>query len=438
MSINKNIRHADKNLDQSIKLLLNIKDSHISFSKEAVAKRKVRGHMATVFTGFLSYDPPRCPHCGLTSVNRHSFKKTMIQLLPYQEVPTYLELYKQRFYCKDCHHTFTAETYYVQKHCSIAQSLKFAIAVDLKKKISMKEIAKRYYVSTKTVERVLDAFFVETRLKLNYLPKHLLIDEFKGTKDCPGAMCFIISDADTGKIFDILDDRRNFKLKAYFMRFTWKARKQVRHVVMDMNAAYDKVIKEVFPKAMISIDRFHIIQQLTRALNKQRIQAMKRLNKNNAQARKDYRKFKKYWRTILKKNAKLNYTSRKQFPLFQKKYLVESEVVDYLLSIDSDLRVCYEVYQDLLITFDAKDFKIFFELIETLPATLPTEFKKSVKYLTKHKKAVINSLQYPYSNGKLEGKNNLIKVIKRIAFGFRTFRHLRRRVMVQQSLFTII
>ncbi len=169
----------------------------------------------------------------------------------------------------------------------------------------------------------------------------------------------IVQTADSGKIFDILDDRRNFKLKAYFMRFTLKARKRVRHVVMDMNAAYDKAIKEAFPKAMISIDRFHIIQQLTRALNKQRIQAMKRLNKNNAQARKDYRKFKKYWRIILKKNAKLNYTSRKQFPLFQKKYLVESEVVDYLLSIDSDLRVCYEFYQDLLIAFDAKDFKTF-------------------------------------------------------------------------------
>ncbi|MFB5473591.1 transposase [Enterococcus faecalis] len=36
---------------------------------------------------------------------------------------------------------------------------------------------------------------------------------------------------------------------------------------------------------------------------------------------------------------------------------------------------------------------------------------------------------YSYSNGKLEGKNNLIKVIKRIAFVFRTFRHLRLRIV---------
>jgi hypothetical protein len=45
----------------------------------------------------------------------------------------------------------------------------------------MKDIAQRYLVSAKTVERVLDSFFKEQRLKPNYLPKHLLIDEFKGT-----------------------------------------------------------------------------------------------------------------------------------------------------------------------------------------------------------------------------------------------------------------
>ena len=310
--------------------------------------------------------------------------------------------------------------------------------MDLKKKISMKDIARRYFVSTKTVERVLDSFFEEPRKKPNYLPKHLLIDEFKGTSDCEGAMCFIISDADTGKIFDILDDRRNFKLRAYFQRFTLKVRKRVTHIVMDMNASYDAVTKVVFPNAQISIDRFHVIQQITRAFNKQRIQAMNQLKKSNPQAQKDYRKLKKYWRTLLKKNAKLNYTSFKQFPLFQRRYLTESEVLDYLLSIDDQLRQSYEVYQELLAAFDAKDSTEFFDLIESLPHSLNDEFKKAIRYLRKHKEAITNSLKYPYSNGKLEGKNNLIKVIKRIAFGFRTFRLLRMRVIIQQSICEII
>lgn len=302
----------------------------------------------------------------------------------------------------------------------------------------MKDIAERYSVSSKTVERVLETFFKEPRLNPEYLPKHLLIDEFKGTKDCEGAMCFIISDADTGKIFDILDDRRNFKLKVYFQCFSFKARRRVTHVVMDMNASYGTVTKEVFPNARISIDRFHVIQQLTRALNKQRIQAMNQLKMSELEYQKKYRKLKKYWRTVLKKNTKLNYQSLKQFPLFKQKYLTESEVLDHLLSIDPQLRQSYEVYQNLLDAFDAKDFNTFFEWIDTLPNSLNAEFKKAATYLNKHRKAIINALKYPYSNGKLEGKNNLIKVIKRIAFGFRRFRHLPKRVLIQQNLCEIV
>nr|WP_071875932.1 transposase [Enterococcus phoeniculicola] len=54
-------------------------------------------------------------------------------------------------------------------------------------------------------------------------------------------------------------------------------------------------------------------------------------------------------------------------------------------------------------------------------------FKKALLYLRKHQKAICNALIYSYSNGKLEGKNDLIK---RIAFWFRTFRHLCLRTLV--------
>jgi transposase len=103
-----------------------------------------------------------------------------------------------------------------------------------------------------------------------------------------------------------------------------------------------------------------VIQQLNRAFNKQRIKTMNHLKKSDPQAMKKYRKLKKYWRTILKKNRKINYSSLKQYPLFQRKYLTESEVLDYLLSIDERLRTSYDVYQNLLDAFDAKDYKDFY------------------------------------------------------------------------------
>lgn len=69
----------------------------------------------------------------------------------------------------------------------------------------------------------------------------------------------------------VTDDRRNFKLMAFFQRFSLKARQGVQHVVMDMNAAYASMVPKVFPNAKILIDHFHIIQQISQAFNHQRI-----------------------------------------------------------------------------------------------------------------------------------------------------------------------
>ena len=41
-----------------------------------------------------------------------------------------------------------------------------------------------------------------------------------------------------------------------------------------------------------------------------------------------------------------------------------------------------------------------------------------------------NSLEVPYSNGVIEGFNNKIKTLKRIAFGFKNFKRFRTRILL--------
>ncbi|MCX7711632.1 MAG: transposase, partial [Clostridia bacterium] len=41
----------------------------------------------------------------------------------------------------------------------------------------------------------------------------------------------------------------------------------------------------------------------------------------------------------------------------------------------------------------------------------------------------LNAFDCPYSNGFTEGINNTIKVIKRIAYGYRNFYNFRRRIL---------
>ena len=43
-----------------------------------------------------------------------------------------------------------------------------------------------------------------------------------------------------------------------------------------------------------------------------------------------------------------------------------------------------------------------------------------------------NSLLVPYSNGVMEGYNNKIKVLKRVAFGFRNFENFKARILLME------
>ena len=63
--------------------------------------------------------------------------------------------------------------------------------------------------------------------------------------------------------------------------------------------------------------------------------------------------------------------------------------------------------------------------------------KKSIKTLKGYLPYIKNTLTNPYHNGFVEGNNNFIKVLKRIAFGFRSFYRFKARIMICKNLLHI-
>jgi transposase len=61
-------------------------------------------------------------------------------------------------------------------------------------------------------------------------------------------------------------------------------------------------------------------------------------------------------------------------------------------------------------------------------------FQTVFKTFLKDKDKIMNSLELPYSNAKLEATNNLIKVIKRNAFGFRNFENFKLRILIALNI----
>ena len=66
-------------------------------------------------------------------------------------------------------------------------------------------------------------------------------------------------------------------------RFSLQARANVKTVTMDLNFYYQDIVRACFPNAQIVIDRFHMIQMLTRSFNSLRVQVMKTFDKRSRQ-----------------------------------------------------------------------------------------------------------------------------------------------------------
>lgn len=259
--------------------MLELKDLNIYFKDNFYYKQNIKGVVHKIFECYLSYIPKFCPKCGVVFDNmfeKHDFITSNIKTPDVVGYHAILRLHKQRYLCKQCHKAFTLTSPIVNYGCFISNSSKWKIANDLRKKISEKDIALNNNVSPNTVERVMDSYYDTVKIYKNYLPPILSFDEFKSVKSADGAMSFNMCNGETGQILDIVEDRRLDNLTKYFSKYSHNARAKVKLIIIDMYSPYVSLIKAMFPHAKIIIDKFHLIQLISRSLNKTRIRTMKK------------------------------------------------------------------------------------------------------------------------------------------------------------------
>lgn len=371
----------------------------------------------------LDYPAPKCHNCQ-GQMAKYDFQKE--SKIPYLECAGYkilIRLRKRRFRCKGCGKIAVSETSLVKKNHQIATVVKQKITQKLIEKLPMTTIAESLSVSTSTVIRQLHKFKFKT--DLNYLPEHMNWDEYSFKK---GKMSFIAQDYDTRKILAILDGRTQATIRNHFLRYSRETRSRVKVITMDMFSPYYDIARKLFPNAKIVLDRFHIVQHLSRAMNRVRIQIMNQFDRKSH----EYKALKRYWKLIQQDSYTL---SRKRFyrPTFRA-HLTNKEILEKLLSYSQDLRDHYELYQLLLFHFQEKHADYFFELItESISAVNPI-FQTIFRTFLRDQDKIINALELPYSNAKLEATNNLIKVIKRNAFGFRNFENFKTRIFIALNI----
>ena len=226
---------------------LRIKDQNILITDEFDRGTHLELH------GHLDYTAPKCPKCK-GQMAKYDFQKA--SKIPYLETagyPLLIRLRKRRFKCKECG--------------KMAVAVNQKIAQLLIENQAMTHIAHRLSISTSSVIRKLNEFKFET--DWNTLPEVMSWDEYAFKK---GKMSFIAQDFNSLKVITILDGRTQATIRNHFLRYPRKVRNQVKVITMDMYSPYYQLAKKLFPHAQIVLDRFHIVQHLSRSMNRVRIQ----------------------------------------------------------------------------------------------------------------------------------------------------------------------
>ena len=356
--------------------------------------------------------PHSCPSCGNQTSIIHDYRSQTIKDIPIYFKPTNLIYNKRRYHCNHCNKNFYEDNTIILKYHRKTLRLTEFIVNELRNLVSCSEIAKKANVSPNSICRLLSPFAV-TNTKL---PKVLCIDEFKGNAGHYKYQVALI-DGETHEVVDILECRRKHELCEYFKKFPKEQLDNVQYFVTDLWETYKDIAFTYFRKAKIVADHFHFARYACDAVNKLRIDVQKNLPK------KERIYFKHSRKLLLSRACNLKTDEQKD------------ELSYILINYSENLRIAYREKEDLLDILHSKEssnIKIS-RLNNWVKRNLESdiaEIKEVAKTYQHWYVEIKNSLEVPYSNGATEGFNNKIKVLKRVSFGIRNFKHLKARILL--------
>lgn len=355
----------------------------------------------------------QCPSCKYMTNKIHDYRIQKIQHISIGKKLTFLNLRKRRYCCHHCGKKFYENYSFIQKYFRKSNTVFQNVCEDLKSLKNFKTIAKDNNISIPTTVRYMHYNFYLSNNHNFDLPERIGIDEFKG--NCGKEKYqFHIFNLDTKKTIDIVESRKYDVLEAYFSSFSLEQRCKVKVVSMDLYSPFKRIIKDKFYQAAIVADTFHFTKLVMQALDELRLSIWRKAKGAE----------KKYF-----KNIKLSLAKD-----ISKVTDKDVEKLLYAFEFSPILKYAYKLKQQFLDikTLDSFEEKenAFKKWLDDAEGSTIQEFKSPVKTLRQWHQYISNSFKLNISNGPVEGKNNLIKTLKRISFGFRNLTNFKERIIL--------
>lgn len=348
-----------------------------------------------------------CPRCATVSRSIYDHRVITVKDAPLRDKAVLLKIRKRRFFCNPCGRPFTEPVPGIMKGQRTTQRLKRAVLWACENFVDLSRVERTYRVSPGFVFKTLYEQLERERRRRQYpWPSTIGIDEhsFRRVRGRTEFASLIV-DYPNRRVFEVVEGKTGAALSLGLEQIP--GRENVRNVILDLCDPFKNFAREFFPNARLIADKFHVLRLLTPALIKKRYELTG--TRATAQAR----------RLLTLSSHKLDHWQRRaiweyldQHPELQELYRWK-EILHKFYRTRGFNRASHALTQ---ITDRMSESKI-------------PEIKTLRQTLLRWREPILNYFATGLTNGRTEGYNNLAKLVQKRAFGYKSFRNYRLRLL---------
>jgi transposase len=347
----------------------------------------------------------RCPHCGFTTRAVHDRRARKVRDLPVGGRRTTLVWQRRRFWCGNCGERHLEE--HPAFDGKITVRLARALVADAKV-MSIRAVARRHRLGWHLIMGLVTVWadlVAEHRRRRRC--RVLLIDETSMRRR--HRYVTVLQNGETGEVLAIVGHRDRQAVVGFLAEQGHAWRRHVRVVVTDGSASYTAAVQAMLPQARHVLDRFHVVRWFAVGLIEMRRELQRRPADDTPPAF----------------HPELH---RARYLLLRRVHRLDGDAAVRLVALlqaHPELEAGWAALQWLYRCYDNDDeiggraaLTKFRELHDTgrIPA-----FDRIVEIIDRWEHEIFD-FHHPavagMSNGRLEGTNNKLQVLRRVAHGF--------------------
>jgi len=345
-----------------------------------------------------------CSGCGEVVQAVHDTEERCVRDLPILDADTWLRVRRCRLACPRCGPKLERLDW-LERYARVTKRLAENVA-RLCRELPIKHVAKYFHLHWSTVKAI-DQAYLEAKLGPIDLTgvEQIAMDEFAIQKGHRYAT--VVVDAQSKRVLWVGRGRKREDVRPFFELLGAEGRERLKAVVMDMNAAYEEEVRARCPCAEIVYDLFHVVAKYGReVIDRVRVDEANRL-RHDRPARAVIKGAR--WLLLRNRNNIPEHADRVRL----KELLAANRKLYTTYVLKDDLKHLWEYrYEGAARTFWKSWYgRAIRSRIEPL--------KKFARKLKGYLWGILAHCRWPLHTSLLEGINNKIKVIKRMAYGYR-------------------